>query len=382
MIRKLICLASIVLSSASLFAHERGENYVFLQFHPSKIDGRVEIKIDELKEKLGVDILENGEASIEKIQQTASQVHEYIKRNLKIGPQSDQEFELKFTRSSLFEGEGGWAQYEFQIDTERVPAFLHITHTMCYENDRMHRGIVVLEKGKWPAPDYEMLISMVFSPNNSTQVLDVANPPEVMTPLAMIWQGVLHIWIGIDHVLFLIALTLPIVLVRDAETKRWKPSKGFGKSLWPLIKVITVFTVAHSITLLLASLEIVSIPSRFVESVIAFSIIIVALNNIFGRSHNTSLVVILLLGLFHGLGFASVMAELPMRISEIKHFLLIIVAFNFGVELGQIAILLVAFPLLFALRTTKIYSPLVLTGGSAALIFVAGYWFVERAFGL
>ena len=146
--------------------------------------------------------------------------------------------------------------------------------------------------------------------------------------------------------------------------------------------MVTVFTIAHSITLLLAGLDIISLPSRLVESIIALSIILVALNNVLGRSQNASLAVILFLGLFHGLGFASVMADLPFRISDLKQFILIIVGFNIGVELGQLAILLVVFPLLYLLRNSKLYGPVVLKGGSAILILIAGYWFVERAFGL
>jgi hypothetical protein len=221
---------------------------------------------------------------------------------------------------------------------------------------------------------------MVFSPGNPSQTLDVINPPEVMTPISMIWQGVLHIWIGIDHILFLLALALPVVLVR--EDGAWTPVPRVGHSLWSLLKIVTVFTIAHSITLALASLGVVTVPSRLVESVIALSIVLVGLNNIIGRSHHTSLFVILVLGLFHGLGFASVMGELPFRVAQLKQFILVILGFNLGVELGQVAILLVAFPALFALRKARLYSPVVLTGGSAVLVCIAGYWLVERAFGL
>jgi hypothetical protein len=149
-----------------------------------------------------------------------------------------------------------------------------------------------------------------------------------------------------------------------------------------LFKVVTVFTIAHSMTLALAGLGLVTVPSRLVESVIALSIVLVGLNNIIGRSHRTSLLVILILGLFHGLGFASVMGELPFRVAQLKQFLLVILGFNVGVELGQVVILLVAFPVLFALRKAKLYSPVVLNGGSAVLVCIAGYWLVVRAFGL
>ncbi len=361
-------------------AHANGENYIFLEFHPDSIEGRFEFRYDELKEKLGVDILSEGKATLELLKKHESRVHDYIRERFEIGPNENTAYSIDFTEATLFDGEGGWAQYEFVINTGPTPPSLMITHDMFYENERRHRGLVVIEKGDWTEPGYEMQISMIFSAKNKTQTLDVNNPPELMTPLKMIWQGVLHIWIGIDHILFLLALALPIVLVkRDAI---WVPAPKLGASLWNLVKIVTVFTIAHSITLALASLEIIVLPSRLVESVIALSIILVALNNFLGRNQNASLLIILFLGLFHGLGFASVMADLPFRIAEIKELILIILGFNLGVELGQLAILVVVFPILFALRKNSLYSPVILKGGSLVLIIIAGYWFVERAFNL
>lgn len=373
-------LLILPLAAQKTFGHVQGENYIFLEFHPDTIDGRFEFRVDELKQKLGVDIFVDGEVSTELLKLKAPQVHEYILNNFSIGPNPEIEYAIKFTQTTLFEGEGGWAQYEFLLETGPTPEELYIDHRLCYENDRMHRGVLVIEKGQWPSDDYEMTISMVFSSNNTVQTLDVQNIPEVMTPVSMIWQGMLHIWIGIDHILFLLALALPIVLVKKGDA--WSPAPKLGPALISLLKVITVFTIAHSITLALASLEIFTLPSRLVESVIALSIILVALNNIRGHSHNMSLLIILFLGLFHGLGFASVMADLPFRIAELKNFILMILGFNFGVEIGQLAILVVVFPLLFLMRNSKGYRTLILRGGSAVLVAIATFWFIERAFGL
>lgn len=381
--RTLLVYAFAALALLGLYqasAHTRGENYIFLEFHPDSIDGRFEFRYDELKEKLGVDILSDGEASPELLQRYEPKVHEYIRERFEIGPDEDTAYQIEFTKATLFNAEGGWAQYEFVIDTGPTPPFLTITHNMCYENDRTHRGLIVIEKGTWPDPEYELQISMIFSARNKTQILDVRNPPELMTPARMIWQGILHIWIGIDHILFLLALALPIVLVKQGGS--WVPAPKLGASLWSLVRIVTVFTIAHSITLALASLEIITLPSRFVESVIALSIILVALNNVLGRSQNTSLFIILFLGLFHGLGFASVMADLPFRIAELKELILIIIGFNVGVEIGQLAILVIVFPILYSLRHFTFYTPLILKAGSLVLALIAGYWFVERAFAL
>ncbi|MEO1086645.1 MAG: HupE/UreJ family protein, partial [Acidobacteriota bacterium] len=139
------------------------------------------------------------------------------------------------------------------------------------------------------------------------------------------------------------------------------------------------FTIAHSITLSLAALDIISLSSRVVESIIALSIVLVAINNVFPKVREGHWLVIFFFGLFHGMGFASVMGELPFRM---MHLVQVILAFNIGVELGQIAIVAVAFPILFLLRKSPIYKPVFLNGGSIAIGLLALWWFIERAFEL
>jgi hypothetical protein len=249
---------------------------------------------------------------------------------------------------------------------------------MLYEGDRLHRGLLLVESNAKTGINYGAEhVAMVFGPVSSEQSLDLRSIPRALGARDMIWQGVLHIWIGIDHVLFLVALMLPTVLVLAGN--HWRPVSDFHKALWNVLKIVTVFTIAHSVTLLLAATGVLDVPSRLVESVIALSIALVALNNIAGRMRDGSLLVILALGLFHGLGFATVMGHLPFRTTTL---LKAVLGFNIGVELGQLAIVAVVFPALFLMRSRPLYMPVVLKGGSFALILVSGAWFVQRAFGM
>ncbi|MGJ8639262.1 MAG: HupE/UreJ family protein [Opitutaceae bacterium] len=341
----------------------------------------MEIGYKDLADKLSIEVVQDGEPSEAYLQETASEVQQYIKDRLFIGAVGGQPYELHYNDSTLFAPEGGWAQYNFTIKSGPIPDELEITHNIGYEDDRGHRGVLVIEKGEWPAEGYEMQVVMVFRSSNTTQVLDRNHLPTLLTPVAMIWEGMIHIWIGLDHILFLIALTLPIVFIKVEG--RFVPTERFGSSFGKLLKVVTIFTVAHSITLLLAGLEVVSLSSRLVESIIALSIVIVAVNNIRGGGHAASFIVIFFLGLFHGLGFASVMGDLPLWTEGSQKVLMLsVLGFNFGVELGQVAILLLLFPVLHALRRNAIYKPLILKGGSVILALIAGYWFIERAFDL
>jgi len=234
----------------------------------------------------------------------------------------------------------------------------------------------------------------IFTPWNAEQEIDLVNVSQVPSGWQYyIWEGVRHIWIGTDHILFLVTLLLASVLLRQqsetksvdkdakdeqpvASGKTWVPVKGFAGAFWNILKIVTVFTVAHSITLALASLDIISLEGWVVESIIAFSIILVALNNIFPVFHDRSWIVLFAFGLFHGMGFASVMKDLPFRMGDLRQLLL---SFNIGVELGQLVIVILVFPVIFFLRKSKFYQPVVLVGGSLVICVVAVWWFYERA---
>jgi len=372
-----ICL--IALMPADLMAHAEGEDYVWLSFHPSWIEGHFEIHFEDLRDKLGVDIDPSTDDALQQVTAASDRVHAYIRENFAIGPDGAAPFELDFTHQELIVlPQGNFAQFHFRSETGALPDLLAIRHSMLYENDRLHRGLVMMEYNAKTDTDYPgEYTALIFSPGNREQTLDLTNIPSIMAPRDMIAQGVRHIWIGIDHILFLLALMLSTVVVfKEGE---WQPVEKFPSALWNLLKIVTVFTVAHSITLLLAALDVISVPSRVVESIIALSIILVGLNNIFGRVREGTLLIILTLGLFHGLGFASVMGHLPFRMVDL---LRVVIGFNIGVELGQVIIVAALFPLLFLLRKSRLYEPVVLKGVSAVLVLVALGWFVQRAFGL
>ena len=143
-------------------------------------------------------------------------------------------------------------------------------------------------------------------------------------------HGMLHILTGYDHLLFVTALVLAV------------------RTFWELVKVITAFTVAHSLTLGLSALDLVRLPSSVVEPVIAASIVVIALQNVFwfDRAQGGSrLLVAFVFGLFHGLGFAGGLLE-AMHGMGSEVFLLALLAFSVGVELGHQVVVLPLFGLL------------------------------------
>lgn len=142
---------------------------------------------------------------------------------------------------------------------------------------------------------------------------------------------------------------------------------------------ISAFTVAHSITLSLAAFSIVNAPTRVIESAMAASVILAALNNIFPlfTGHRTKIA--FAFGLLHGFGFANVLADLGLTESTLLRSLL---GFNLEAELGQMAIVAVLLPLAYRLRASAFYQRGVLQLGSLAIALVASLWLIQRAFNI
>jgi hypothetical protein len=145
------------------------------------------------------------------------------------------------------------------------------------------------------------------------------------------------------------------------------------------LKIVTAFTLAHSITLTLATLGVISLPSRWVESIIAASVVIAALNNIYPLFRERRWMMAFLFGLIHGFGFATVLSDLGLPKSALA---LALVGFNVGVEAGQLAIVAAFLPVAFYLRHTMLYRKVILLGGSALIALLASAWLVERAFNM
>lgn len=169
--------------------------------------------------------------------------------------------------------------------------------------------------------------------------------------------GVFHIFTGADHLLFLLALLLA------------------GGTLLQVVKIVTAFTAAHSLTLSLAALGLVHLPSRLVESAIAASIVFVALENLFRRGQDRRWLVSFAFGLVHGFGFAGVLAEMHLPRSDLLASLL---AFNLGVEVGQVAVVAAILPLLALLRRGTAYRTVV-TSASALILVMGLFWLSQRA---
>ncbi len=376
-------------------AHATGENYVWLNVDTSHLEGRFEMRLPDLRKNLNIDVPEDYDAASARLVETADVVHSYILEHFAMeangAPIAIEFTDVKLLRSDKL---GHFAQYHYRTPRFDIPDELAIRNTLFFEGEgnRFHRSLICLEFNKKTGKVYSTpgapsegekkrveFTTAVFGPGNSEQTLNLNDVPGLIPIKEFVWQGVLHIWIGIDHILFLVSLLLPAVLMLGKGPRDWLPVPDFKQAFWNVIKIVTIFTVAHSLTLSLAALDLIRLPSRFVESAIALSIVLVAINNIYPLFRASTWMVILFFGLFHGLGFATVMGHLPFRMMNLVK---VVFLFNIGVELGQVAIVAIVFPLIFWARKSRFYQPVVLVGGSIAIALLASWWLLERAFEL
>ena len=211
---------------------------------------------------------------------------------------------------------------------------------------------------KWHWSDWQWIKTDTFSePFNLTDVFTKQSLWSVIKTYSV--SGFQHILpYGLDHILFILGLFL------------------FSRHLKPLLWQVTMFTIAHSLTLALAMLGYISLPANIVEPLIALSIAYVGIENIFIKNlAKVRLAIIFGFGLLHGLGFASVLSDFGMPSDD---FLKALISFNLGVEIGQLAIVLAAFCLVFWIKNEKKYRQIVVIPASLIISIVALYWVWER----
>ncbi|MGH8539560.1 MAG: HupE/UreJ family protein [Stenotrophobium sp.] len=259
-----------------------------------------------------------------------------------------------------------------------IPSKLVVVYTLFKDVDPYHRGIVTIHAGQRTA-------GAVLGPENPVTTLDLRKPDRWQQFKSFMTDGIWHIWTGPDHLLFIFSLLLPAVLIRRRRDSaasllapaQWDAAPRLATSLIELVKVVSGFTVSHSVTLTLCVLGYVHLPSRLVESGIALSIIVAAANNLFPIVTGSAWLVAFSFGFIHGLGFASALAglQLPPLSMGIS-----LGGFSLGVELGQEVIVLPFVPLAFLVRRTRFYQVGVVRYGSLLIIAIATLWLVQRAF--
>ncbi len=227
---------------------------------------------------------------------------------------------------------------------------------------------------------HESFVRERFGTGTETRVLRVGRQTAALgQPASMasllgqfVWEGVMHLLTGYDHLLFLLSLLL--------TTGELAAKRGRRAALKDIAFVVTAFTLGHSVTLIIAAMGVVVLPARLVESVIAGSIVVVAIINIVRPESRKQMPWLALgFGLIHGFGFSSVLADLglPSRARVLS-----LLSFNVGIEIAQLGCVLIAIGPLEWMARQPGYRAWVVRGGSVVIALLAGFWMIERALGL
>jgi hypothetical protein len=356
------------LCAASAAAHKPSDSYLTLERHQGAIAGRWDIALRDLDGAIALDADGDGEITWGEVRRRRVDIAAYALARLDVAS-AGAACTLQVTEA-LAEDHSDGAYVVLALAgacPQRGPA-LTVGYRLFFDLDPTHRGLLqYVEDGNSH--------SVIFSAEARSHVLGSGTALQQLA--TYVHEGVWHIWLGFDHILFLLSLLLPAVLIR--RDGAWHPAASFRASFWDVARIVTAFTVAHSITLSLAALSIVSLPSRWVESAIALSVVLAAVNNVFPVVSRTRWMAAFAFGLIHGFGFASALSDLGLPTGSLA---LSLFGFNAGVELGQLAIVCTFLPIAFGLRATWAYRRVVLAGGSAAIAAVAAVWLVERALNL
>jgi hydrogenase/urease accessory protein HupE len=335
-------------------AHEINTSYTAIEIDETTLS--LSLRVDQTDLEKIFDLDENGDDAVtrDELLLNLDSMHDHFGETISITVAGEQ-LVLRNNSGTLVSDELGNSFVDFLFSGELSSRPWRITLTLDIFDDfgPRHKNLVKVISGS-------EIVQAIFTIDDAEQ--SIAFEGKDVSLLRQIgqflWLGMEHIFIGYDHILFLMGL---IVL---------------GGSFRNLIKIVSSFTVAHSITLILAALQIVLLPSRLVESVIALSIVYIAIENFLVKDTDQRWLITFIFGLMHGFGFAGVLTELGL---PARGLVVSLLSFNVGVEIGQVVIVAIVFPIILWVTKTR-WQRQVVYGLSSLILIFGLMWFLERAF--
>lgn len=357
---------------------------VLLTVHPARIDAEIQIPLSELEAAVGHSV---NDPSADPAKTQSPWLRAYLLEHMHVQTPEGEQWRLGIGKMAVHETRNtiNGAYRELVVQVRLIPPTgAGVRRFTLHYDAVLHQvathKILVAVKEDWENGQ--------LSEETSTQVgsiaLDIVNnrilplavnlkPGNAWTGFtAMVRLGMQHIAEGTDHLLFLLVLLLPAPLLFDR--KRWTTFGGVKYSLIHLLRIVTAFTIGHSLTLLLGAMGWVNLPGQPVEVLIAVSILVSAIHAWRPLFPGREALVAAAFGLVHGLAFAGTLASLSL---DSTRMIISILGFNAGIELMQLMIVTVAVPMLIALSRTTAYR-LVRLGGALAASAAAVVWIIER----
>ncbi len=367
-----LMLCAFALSGAAL-AHSSSNSYLTLSLDNGQPILRTDISLRDIDLRLDLDQNRDGQVQWSEVQARNADLTQWMQQGLSVTAPNGA---CSLIAQDLLASQHSDGYHLSTLWSVACPSgtsvpgtALTFTYSLIFDQDNLHRGLLRLD-----IPGSEN--SYLLSPDKTSATILGAPETAWSVLKRYIVEGVWHIWIGADHILFLLSLLLLAPLASQRKPVwHWHALGHFKPALSDVLAVVTAFTVAHSITLSLSVLQLIEPPASIIEPVIALSVVLAALNNLMGWFAFRRWQLALVFGLIHGFGFANVLLDLGLPTKELA---VALGGFNVGVELGQLAIVAAFLPVAWTLRSTRFYRWAVVVGGSVAIAIIGSVWLVTR----
>ena len=380
-------LLIVLLLPLTAAAHQSGNSYLRISSTEAGVSVQIDFAVRDLNSLLQIPPEQQKEIRRHELEELRDRLAALVGESLSLEADGDP-LSLTFQSQEVTVHNDGL--YVRQTHTAAAlpsnAAYLLVRYGFFNAEEKVARAFLKLNSGPLES-------TAVLDPRHAVQRL----PLREIALAEALWtyarEGALHIWSGPDHLLFLLCLLLPglglaaargtVLLSESIASEASAPSAPSANSGWRAVgiyalKVVTAFTLSHSITLAAAALDWITLPDKLIESAIAASIIVSALLNLRGGEGRQSWKLALGFGLIHGMGFANGLRELGLSSS---HFIETLVAFNLGVEFGQLVVVLVAGLLLWPVLSNERVVRLIQRWGSIGILLMACVWLAERVLG-
>jgi hypothetical protein len=348
-LRRILLILVCLLGTTVAEAHQASVSWSRVHVgEDGTIDYQLRLSTRDLYEALGLD--RDREASDDEVRAGEARLVDYVLARVHVAGGSGA---CPVERRGLTVADHA-VEVSFAARCRPPLATVTIDYDLFFDLDPRHSGLLVVEHGA-------QRVEQEFTRNSRhfEWGLDLAAPASLGL-VDYLGKGIEHIYSGYDHIAFLVGLLLVAAVGR-----------GLRQAIPYTVKIVTAFTLAHSCTLILAALDVVSLPSRLVESAIAASIVYVAVENVVLGEPRRRAWLAFGFGLVHGLGFAAMLRPILPSTGVVVPLL----AFNLGVEIGQVSIVVAVLPIVHVVARRRRW---VVVAGSVVVGLLGALWLVER----
>ena len=364
----------LLLYCQQVFAHKTSDSYLNINLSEKQGNISWSIAVRDLEFAIGLDLDADKKITWAEVLQRKLVIEAYVLSRLSLYTVRNQ---LKQScridnNKLLVDDKSDGAYLVFDIVSpclnQVLDKELYLDYQLMFDIDKNHRGLILIESEGEST-------TLVASPGKYTFSLRGKATTLVSVFTNYVLEGIWHILIGLDHILFLLALLLPSVLLY--RNGQWLQRENIQGSFISILKIVTAFTLAHSITLSLSVLKIVQLSSQLVEVVIAITVLLTCIHTLKPIFQHGLWKLAFVFGLIHGFGFANVLLDLGLARSALA---LSLFGFNVGVELGQLFI--VCLFVLFAAVVHRYwwYRVFIFRGGITITAVLSCIWIIERSF--